>query len=68
MLLYKNDACTSLLSRLYPSKLFSSEKKNFEIVNSKTGKINTKWNIDEWKLFFNEVTVKNYDDALLHWT
>jgi hypothetical protein len=37
MLLYKNDACTSLLYRLYPSKLFSNVKQGLEIINSKTG-------------------------------
>lgn len=68
MLLYKNDACTSLLYGLYPSKLFSNVKQGLEIVNSKTGQINTNWNIDNWILFFSKVTVKNYNDALLQWT
>ena len=68
MLLYKNDACTSLLYRLYPSKLFSNVKQGLEIINSKTGQINTNWNIDNWIWFFSKVTVKNYNDALLQWT
>ena len=68
MLLYKNDAFTSLLYRLYPSKLFSNVKQGLEIINSKTGQINTNWNIDNWIWFFSKVTVKNYNDALLQWT
>ena len=59
-LLFKNESCIGLATRLFPSTLFTevAKKQNEkELVNKETGRIETDWQLTSWEKFLELIPV-----------